>query len=300
MPASLFVNAKSRRGAPAFDAARLCLDDLGVEVVESAIFRNPRRMARAIAHARDAAREIVIVGGGDGSLNVAARLLVGSSTALGVLPVGTGNAFARDLGIASDVETACRVIAANKVSNVDVGLIADRPFLNVASIGLSTMVAASLNPVSKRILGPLAYCGPVIQAALRIKPFAVRITSEGVDESLQCLQVVLGNGRYHAGPFLLTEDAHLASGRLVLYAVTGEKKSQLLRYAAKLASGRLQDMAGLKVWTLGEGRIETAPAKAIVADGERAGKTPADFKVMKGALRVIAPESLPGPQSASS
>lgn len=294
MRTALFVNAKSRKGARLFEDASAALADNGVHLSERALFRNPRRMARAIQQARDAAFDVVIVGGGDGTLNSAAGILAGSSTALGVLPLGTGNAFARDLGITSDLGSACEIISAGNVVNVDVGKIAGKPFLSVATIGLSSIVAASLNPIAKRFLGPLAYLGPIIQAVLRVRPFEARIVADGREEIVKCMQIVLGNGRYHAGPFLLKEDAHLASGQLVLYAVLGDNKGQLLRYASRLATGKLETMDGLEVWTLKSGRIETSPSKVIIADGERAGKTPAEFEVWEGGLRVLAPKTLPG------
>src|SRR6266540_3664504 len=139
--AALIVNTRSRRGRAWFSDAHACLADSGMELVQTIATRDAKRVIAETASAVEKGLPLVVVGGGDGTLSAVARHFVGSKSVLGVLPLGTGNQFARDLCIEASLEAACGVIASGEVARVDAGVIGDDYFLNVATVGLTSRIA---------------------------------------------------------------------------------------------------------------------------------------------------------------
>lgn len=292
--AALFVNAKARRGDEWFDHARAALALRGIKLQRSELIKKPDAMRRAVREEIAKETPLIILGGGDGTFNSVCKYFVGSESVLGILPLGTGNAFARDLGIRTDVDSACDVISAGNVSAVDMGYVEDRYFLNVATIGLTTLIARNLEPSLKRVLGPAAYAVSLARAMMAVKPF--RVTLEMGDEKCEFVsqQVVIGNGRFHAGPFLLAPDASLASGQLLIYALESDRKVDLFKLALAVQLGRQVDLANVRVWRTSGGRLSTSPQRTVTLDGEPTMETPVKFGIKPGALRVLAAASLPG------
>ncbi len=116
---------------------------------------------------------LIVVGGGDGTFSSIAHLFASQSSTLGVLPLGTGNSFARDLGITPNLDLACDQLVNGKVAKVDMGIIGDRNFLNVATIGLTSEIVHGLDSRAKRVLGRAVYLLSVLRALSRFLPTQV-------------------------------------------------------------------------------------------------------------------------------
>ncbi len=285
----VLVNTKSRRGELWYEGVLDGLKSRGVTVRHAESFKKPAGLFERAKAAVAAGERYVILGGGDGTFSGSARFFDGSESVIGVLPLGTGNAFARDLGIKTDVDAACDVIAAGNVERVDMGLAGGKPFVNVATIGLTSSIARNLNPMEKRYLGPLAYGLSLMRSLARIRPFEATIELDGKRETFESLQVVVGNGRFHAGPFLLAPDADIASGELVAYGLNSTNKADFLRLGVALAFGRQLELENVVSLRGREGRIEAKRAQRYILDGEVAGATPFALGIKPGALRVLAP-----------
>lgn len=117
--ATLIVNTHSRSGEQAFFRARDLLGALGVPLNAAYALRDPARLPETVKEAIAEDHNLIILGGGDGSVSSVVDYLAGSTAVLGLLPLGTANDFARTLGIPSDLEGACRTIARGKVVDVD-------------------------------------------------------------------------------------------------------------------------------------------------------------------------------------
>jgi YegS/Rv2252/BmrU family lipid kinase len=287
--AVLIVNTHSRRGREWFPRVQKTLEDSPIEIVGAHALEDPSHIARRVQEAVARGVPLIIVGGGDGSLSAAATQLLGSESTLGVLPLGTGNQFARDLEIATDVRKACDVLVNGERRLVDVGTIGDEIFLNVVTVGLSTLIARSLTPASKRRLGRMVYLFALAKALRNSAPFEVTITLEEETITMETVQVVIGNGRFHAGPFPLAPDARITDGKLVLYALKSMGKLALLRYAARLPGGTHGELEDVEAhWTVG-GKLDAVPTQRVTIDGEVSAKTPLVFGVRQGALPVMAP-----------
>ncbi|MEP6757044.1 MAG: YegS/Rv2252/BmrU family lipid kinase [Chthonomonadales bacterium] len=289
--ACLIVNTRSRRGKEWFKPA---LDTLkkaeNIDLVASHAIKNPKEVIRLTQKAVTDGIPLVIVGGGDGTLSGVAGSFIGSNSVLGVLPLGTGNQFARDLGITADVESACQTITEGIVADVDVGILGDTHFLNVATVGLTTLIANELTVDAKRRLGRLVYLFALVKALQKVRPFRATLTTDEGEQTFETLQVVIGSGRFHGGPFPLAPDASITSGSLVAYALEGTNRWDILRYALKLPGGHHVDMENVQVFHTSGGMLETAPKQRVTVDGETKFHTPIKFGIAAGALSVMVPQ----------
>ena len=303
-PAVLVVNTRSRSGLQAFEEARSLLADRGIPLLAAHALSKPKRLRQVLEEAIAAGARRILVGGGDGTIGCAAQVLMNRDVTLGVVPLGTGNDFARSLGIPPEIEAACDVIAQGYTARVDVGLANGRPFLNAASLGLATGIARRLTKRLKQRAGKLAY--PVAAAAevKDLKPFHIRLKADEHELSLDVLQLVVGNGLYHGAGNMVAPDARLDDRRLNVYAIaapsaasglegTGLGQLQdiatLVRVALSLRTG--EHVAHPAVTSLRAARlyVESDPVQEVNADGELVGPTPMRFEVAPAALRVYAP-----------
>src|SRR5919198_3686137 len=155
--AALIVNARARRAAASFTRARALLTAAGVPIVAAEALHDAARLRATVRAALDDGCDLIILGGGDGSISAVVDDLAHHHAALGLLPLGTANDLARTLAIPSDLDAACATIARGTVAAVDLGLVGDTYFVNVVSVGLGAAVIPAMSPTLKRLAGPLAY-----------------------------------------------------------------------------------------------------------------------------------------------
>jgi YegS/Rv2252/BmrU family lipid kinase len=285
----ILVSSRSRRGERDFER---CLDELrllGVPVGAALKVTGAADFRTALRGHVQARSKVVAVGGGDGTLRLAAEELAGTDTALAVLPLGTGNSFSRDLGIGNDIAKACRVIAEGRADRLDVGRANGRAFLNVATVGLSTQIALGLDPTAKRRLGVLAYLAPGLMAVWAARPFKVWIDLPEGSREADALQVVVGNGRRHAGPFLVTERAGLKTGRLHGYVLAARDKAGLFRFVRALVRGDHESLGNVVSFDAPALTVATEPRKRVTIDGDVTERTPVRFEVAAGSLLTLVP-----------
>nr|WP_254626597.1 lipid kinase [Myxococcus sp. CA039A] len=300
----MVVNTQSRSGREAYSLARDALASRGVILTESHALSKSGRLRRVLEQMLARGTRRILVGGGDGTLSGAVAHLLGRDVTLGVLPLGTGNDFARSLGIPPDVESACDVIAKGYAARVDVGLANGRPFLNAASLGLAAAIARRLTKRLKQRAGRLAY--PVAAAAevKDLRPFRIRIKADEQELELDVLQLVVGNGRYHGAGNMVAPDARLDDRRLHVYAVAAPSSTSgrdgtglgqlqdlatLARVALSVRSGEHGENPAVTSLLAVRLYVEATPPQEVNADGELVGMTPMRFEVAPAALRVYAP-----------
>jgi YegS/Rv2252/BmrU family lipid kinase len=294
------VNAAARQGEESAARARKALHARGVELDDVQIVPEPERLPEVLraAVARRPAR--LLVGGGDGTISLTAGLLAGTEIALGVLPLGTGNDFARNLRLPRELEAACDVVAAGETRAVAVAVANGRVFLNALSLGVSAAIARRLTPELKRRVGPLAYPVAAAGEALAPEPFRVTLDLPGDRRALDALQVVVGNGRFHGGGTLVAPGATIDDDLLDVYVVEAAGASaagvdrarnafRLARLGLLLARGRHLEHAGVLHLRCRELVLDAEPAQEVNADGELLGRTPVRCEISPRRLRVLAP-----------
>ena len=291
--AAVVVNTASRRGALAYDEVLRRLEAAGVPIVAAYRVESGAALAETLDRVVADPPDLLVVGGGDGSVGCAAARVAGTGTALGVLPLGTANDFARTLGLPLDVPSACAALADGDVVDVDLGRLDGRAFLNVASVGLSVAVAEALGPRMKRWLGPLAYPVATLRAYRRHRPFTARLEfPNGDHEPLELddlLQVAVGNGRHYGGGLTVAPNASIDDHLLDVYAVEQGRLRDHVSVARLLRTGHLVEHDHVHHVTTRRLRLVTEEALPVNLDGEIAATTTATFEVDRNALHVLVP-----------
>lgn len=285
--AAMIVNTKSRHGQDFFDRACARFHGQAVQVDAHAV-DNPDELEATLAKALAKKPELVILGGGDGTISGLVDKLVGKGVTLGVLPLGTANSFARSLGIPLDVDGAVDAILQGRPKRIDLGMINDDYYASTAAIGLSPQIAETVPHNAKRWFGRMGYLSWAAIQFLKFKPFTV-IVGEGADaQRLRAVEVRISNGPFHGGTELVDE-AGVASGEIVVQVVKGHVKSRLVRnWAASILrlEARKDDTVAFRGQSL---RVATEPPLPISIDGEVLAMTPIVAKVAPAVIDVMVP-----------
>ncbi len=289
--ALFLVNPHAREGGEGVEEIASRLRGLGLDpLVEPA--EDPSRLPGLI-RGYQGRIDRVIVGGGDGTLGAAVQGLVDSGLPLGIVPLGTANNLARTLGIPSDPEGACAVIAAGRRRRIDLGRVNDRYFFTTASLGLSVRITEELSPGMKRRWGSLAYLLAAIKAIRRSHPFRAEISWEGGTRKTRTVQIVVGNGRYYGAAMAVARDAAIDDARLDLYSLEVNHWWELARLAPSLKLGTHGRRGEVETLRAEAFEIRTNRPMPIDLDGEVGAETPASFRVVPRALEVFVPAAGP-------
>jgi len=290
---AVVINAGARRAAVP-DVAVEKLQKAGLPISSVHHVRQGSELPGTLERAVAGGHDMVVVGGGDGTVSFAAGQLAGTGIVLGILPLGTANDLARTLEIPGSLDAACTALADGKVVDIDLGRANGWPFLNVASVGLSVGVTESLSPRLKRYLGPLAYGVAAVRAYSRHKPFRARLEfpdgDHGTLELPDVLQVAVGNGRHYGGGNAVSPTAGIDDHILDVYAIPGAPLREHVRIARLLKDGSFVERDGVYHLTTRHVRLVTQPPLPVNLDGEIATATPTDFTIERNAVHVVVPQ----------
>lgn len=293
MKAIVLLNRQRPKGAEAARVQELfgeCGVDARVQEVPGPEFPAAARQAAA----SDA--DVVVAGGGDGTISAGAMALAGGTKPLGILPLGTLNHFAKDVGLPLDLAEAIRVIATGHPRAVDVAQANDRVFINNSSIGLYPRAVAGREALRARSGSPKWLA--MGRAAFRtlLHPPVLRVTLRMLDGgvSLMTPLVFIGNNKYETSLLNLGRRVTLDEGQLWVYLArhTGRRSRRaIVRLALRAFAGRLDQSRDFAGFGLTELLVEDRRRTLEVAfDGEVCQMTPPiQYRIRPGALRVIVP-----------
>jgi diacylglycerol kinase (ATP) len=285
--AALVVNAQSRRGRQLYESARRRLERAGFQVVGAYPVDRPDELESSLAAATSGGPDLLVVGGGDGTIGAAARHLAHRDVALGLLPLGTTNNFGRSLDIPLDLEAAVGLLLDGKVADVDLGLAGDLSFANHVGVGLSADIAAKAPRRLKRIAGRYAYPVTALALLVRHRPVRATITAHGGRHTFHTHQLYVANGGFHAGR-PITADTDPDDKLLIVYPVGGPGRRDLLLATARNAStGHRRTIREEPFLAVDELLLETDRTAAVEVDGELHGRTPMRISLDANALRVM-------------
>jgi YegS/Rv2252/BmrU family lipid kinase len=291
--AVLVVNAHSRRGRRLYDQARQRLLAAGFTLLGTYPVDRPRELEQTIAAAIDSGPDLLVAGGGDGTISTAARLLAHNDIALGLLPLGTTNNFARTAGVPLNLDDAVATLAAGTVIDVDLGLAGGVPFTNHVGVGLSADVMQKAPRPLKRVSGRLAYPITALALLTRHRPLRAVVRADGREHEFTTHQLYVANGGFHAGR-PITADADADDRLLIAYAVGGAARRELLRETARnAATGHRRTLRERPFLAVGELWLETDRPARVEVDGEPCGSTPMRIGLDGNALRIMVPAGTP-------
>nr|WP_255528567.1 diacylglycerol kinase family protein [Roseomonas sp. KE0001] len=241
--------------------------------------------------------EAVVAGGGDGTVSAVAGVLAGGEVPLGVLPLGTLNHFARDLGLPADWRQAAAQLARGQVRRIDVAEVNGRVFINNSSVGLYADMVSERDRERRRRgwrKGPA-----MLLACLRIlRRFGLRrltVRAAGRRERVKTPLVFIGNNDYETSLPRPGRRVALDGGHLCLCVTRHGSRLSLLRLALRAAFGRLREERDFEMRAVETAEIHArAPLLRVSLDGEVAMlRTPLRYRIRPGALRVLAADSPP-------
>ncbi|HBL10955.1 MAG TPA: lipid kinase [Cyanobacteria bacterium UBA11162] len=285
--ALLLVNRHARHGQQRLSEAIRQLEELGFILIEEST-PEPQQLPELIRRYQNQV-DLVIIGGGDGTLNAAVEGLVDTQLPLGILPLGTANDLARTLGIPSAISEACQIIATGQLHRIDLGWVNGKYFFNVASCGLSVQITERLSKEAKRRWGVLAYGATALQVIWQARPFRAEIAFNNESIRVRTVQIAVGNGRYYGGGMTVVHDAAIDDRRLDLYSLEIGQWWQILALLPALWQGRHTALPGVRTINGREIDVYTLKPRAINTDGELTTYTPAKFRVIPQALSVLVP-----------
>lgn len=229
--------------------------------------------------------------GGDGTLQRLAALCAERNCALGILPAGTANDFARGLGIPLEPQAACRTVATGNIREFDLGRVGDQIFLNVAHAGLGAEVSVNVEQDHKRLWGRMSYVRTLVERIENRRGFKATISCADRTIRARWLEIAVANGSTFGGGHRIFE-ASPSDGQLDIVAVRPHSLIRLfaLWLRAQL-QGALPDDEAVVHIRGAYCRIFDCGRRSLTADGEPAGELPADFTLVAGVLRVIVPAS---------
>jgi diacylglycerol kinase family enzyme len=266
--------------------ARILLAPSGAQVSE---------LARRAVHENS---QIIVAGGGDGTLNAVATELLRTSIPLGVLPLGTWNHFAKDLRIPQDLEGAARNLLTGRAVPVDVGEVNGRIFLNNSSLGIyPRMVRRREEQQKQGRYKWLAFAQASLSVLRHYSLLGVRLHVNGKELLRKTPFVFIGNNQYAMEGLNIGGRRRLDAGELCLFVGNRAGRLDLVRLAFLALFGLLGEASDLDVLTSKQFSIETRRSHASVStDGEvHKMNTPLNYLILPGALRVIVPvENMPG------
>jgi diacylglycerol kinase (ATP) len=283
----IIANRHSRRGSTHLGAV---LERLRADGLEPEVHELPRkRPLEQLIRERGNKADVIVLGGGDGTMNAASSALLEAARPFAILPLGTANDLARTLGIPQDPVAAAELILAGPTRRIDLGVVNDRHFFNVASIGLSVRVAKALTKEVKRRLGSWGYPLTVYRVLKEGHSFSAEIRGAAGSISLRSIQLAVGNGRFYGGGLVVDEAAAIDDHTLHLYSLKPQPMWKLLSRALAFRQGRHDDPEAVEALAGARFEVLTKRPMPVNTDGEVTTSTPARFSVLPAALEVVAP-----------
>ncbi|HEV2804099.1 MAG TPA: diacylglycerol kinase family protein [Chthoniobacterales bacterium] len=246
---------------------------------------------QAEALARNAAEEgyqRIVAAGGDGTVNEIVNGIAGYDVSLGLLPLGTMNVFATELGLPLNDLAACwKIIQRNRTDQVDLPRANRKHFVQLAGVGLDAQAVKETSRAFKRSFGPLSYLISAVQIASRTPP-VLRIESEEAVAGEGSF-VLVGNGRLYGGRFPFFKQAVMNDGLLDVIVFKRLNYVDIIRYLQDVVFTPQISSPEVEYFQTKRVRVTSDESVPVEIDGELVGNCPVEFKIRAGGLRVLTP-----------
>jgi diacylglycerol kinase family enzyme len=298
----VILNRAAGTAATHGDECAVLVRDLFAEHGVEVDIRQPDPQSDVLALARAAAQspeEVVVAGGGDGTISAVASILAGNrDKVLGVLPLGTLNHFAKDLGIPLDLAEAVETIVRGEMAEIDAAEVNGRVFINNSSLGIYPHLVTNRRAQHERLgrrTWP-AFFWAVLQTLQRFPFLRLRVTAGGRRLARHTAFLFVGNNEYEIAGFKIGGRACLNAGKLGLYLTHRTGRFGFFRLGLRALLGRLNQADDFESFCVDEAMIEARRSRLLVAiDGEvESMKMPLHYRARPRALRV----RVPGPNKA--
>ena len=234
--------------------------------------------------------DVVVAAGGDGTINEVANGLAnapGPVPPLAIIPLGTANVLAQEIGLRGNPRAVARAIAGRARMTVHLGEANGRYFVMMAGVGFDAHVVANVDLALKRRTGKIAYVVETLVQGLRYGFPRCRVTIDG--QSHDACSVVVCNGRHYGGPFVAAPKASLAEPAFEVCLLEKGGYRHVIRYGAALVMGRLSSLPDVQILTGRTLRIEGNPGLPVQGDGDIIATLPVEIRVAERTLELVVP-----------
>lgn len=283
------INPKSRQGASVKDEVLKTLEDRGARVLLPELHEENTDPNELILKLSDKI-DLVCVAGGDGSVNHILPSLLKINKPVLVIPCGTANNLARTYDIPLRPGEAVTSSLDGELRMIDVGLINDIPFLNVAGLGLSTEVNLHVNKKLKKIFGVFAFIITALTMVLRMKPFRAVVTVDGGRPIFtRSWQISICNGKHYGSGLTIKEDASLEDSKIHLLSTEVAKWWHSLKLIHCFFLGTFKKEDQVMLISGKTIHIETRRRFWVDVDGDVKTATPVNISVLPRSLQLLVP-----------
>ena len=254
--------------------------------------RPTRSAGDATNLAREAAAQgyaVVVAAGGDGTVNEVVNGLVGTQTALAVLPIGTVNIWAREMGLPMDLQRSAIAFLQARLEHIDLGQVGERYFLLMAGVGFDAAVTAKIRSSEKKRFGAIAYVMQALQLAQEFKGIRADIHIDGKQIRGRILMVVIGNSQLYGGVVKLTAHAILNDGLLDVCVIKGGNMWMAPLRLLSIFLRHYDRDPQVNYYRARQVQILGRKVLPVQVDGDYLGMTPMNFQVAPKSLWVLVP-----------
>ncbi|MFL6519380.1 MAG: diacylglycerol/lipid kinase family protein [Chthoniobacterales bacterium] len=232
--------------------------------------------------------EKIVAAGGDGTVNEIVNGIAGHNVSLGLLPIGTMNVFATELGLPlNDLASCWQIIEQNRTHRVDLPRANGQHFVQLAGVGLDAQAVKETSGAFKRSFGPLSYLISAVQVASRTPP-VLRIESDDASTDEGSF-VLVGNGRLYGGRFPFFKQAVMDDGLLDVIVFKRLNYLDIIRYLQDVVFTPQISSPEVEYFKTKHLRVTSDETVPVEIDGELVGNCPVEFKIRAGGLRVLTP-----------
>ncbi|MEO6847977.1 MAG: diacylglycerol kinase family protein [Chthoniobacterales bacterium] len=241
-------------------------------------------------HAVAEGAQMIVAAGGDGTINEVVNGIGNADVCLGILPIGTMNVFAMELGIpVHDLKKAWDIIENGHLREIDLAKANDHYFVQLAGVGLDAQVVSETDLKVKKALGPLSYILSLAHVVARTPPVLCGETAEG--RSFTGSFIMVGNGRFYGGPFTMFKEASPYDGLLDVVVFRKQSHWDIIRYMQAVFFKSHDELPDVDCFQASSLHIRSETDVPFELDGELAGTLPVHFHFAERRLKVMVPVS---------
>lgn len=283
---AIFNPAAGRNRRQKFDAIVNLLQKAGcaVTVCGTEARGHAEKLVRELA---PGAYDLVAAAGGDGTINEIVNGLPGKNIALGIIPLGTANVIADEIGLGRDTDKVARALAQGPIRPVRVGTANGRRFVMMAGAGFDANVVSGVSLGLKKVVGPLAYIWTAAAQGFRDPFHQCAVAIDG--RAFQTTSIVACKGRRYGGPFIAAPEANLSDDSFQVILMKGRGWFSVARYGAALIFGKIAMWPDVEVIAGRDVLIEGTPGQPVQADGDIIAALPVRIAIDPEPVRLVFP-----------
>lgn len=252
--------------------------------------------AEEIAASADPAQtDVVVAAGGDGTINEIINGLIGKGLPLALIPLGTANVLASEIGLSTAPEKVAQAIVAGNRRAICLGRVNGRWFSMMAGLGFDAHVVEAVSPPLKRLIGKGAYIFESLMEIIRYRPIKYSLILDG--ERHEAASVIIANGHFYAGRYVAAPDADLREPILQVCLLRRTGRWQCVRYSLALLIGRLHRLRDVSIVPARHIALETPAGEPVQCDGDILGTVPLEVQIAENQLEMIYPPDLSAGQT---